>query len=1757
MQRVFKVVALCGLFATLWSCGGGGGGGVPPARDDRTIGGVAFDGPVLNGTVNIFDFTGGTKGELLATGPSDGNGHYSLSLRIGSRPILVEVAAGRYVEEASRTVVNFAPGQVLRAVYNYNYEAGTDFQVAVTYYTNIATGLAEYLVSTGVAVADAVAQANQRIQAMTGVDITAVQPLDVTDADNKSTELSPGLRYGFLTSSISQWTKWVSEQNGLPPHNPYSSLFFAQLAYDDIKFDGVLDGLAGDSDGAAKQLALGNVDVDGNVYRNELALNVVVIGASEHNVTGIPASQLIEVANAFSSSASVEGLFPADTPAAPFADAVPIVGNVSPTEGQLVAGTLAASAAVADQVGLAKVEFFVDGNLAGTASNLSFPAADIVTAALADGAHTLRIVATNVLGNKQEHSVGFLVANKGTVVANVRPADNAFVPGKFTMSADVADPAGIRSVRFADDAGNAVLAADPAQPTAEIDTQAGATKLKDGAHSFTVTAENSVGHTASATVTYRLDTVAPQVSLSGIADGAVVKGKLAVKGTVSDANGIASAAILFNGVAQASVITGNEISASIDTAPKDDGTKPLSVRATDRAGNSAVKSINVLVDNTPPAVTIRSPSDGETVSGTFVFAANVVDGSGVGKAELVFDGKPQSATVDATNTVRATVSVAGLTGTRTALLRVTDKAGNVTERSVTVTVDNDAPSVNISGLDSGAFLRGTVNVTVSAQAAGGIRSVDFYVDNSPVKTFTAGFDNMVYAMDTSKLSEGDHQFKVFVTGQIRNATVTRDFTVDRTSPVINASIAPLVGGWVGAKASVTATIGEPNLATATASVAGKSQPLSASGSSFSAAFDLAGLNGKQSVEVTATDKAGNTTSKSFDVNVDTAVPQLAWSQPAAGSIVSGKFNAEATADDKGGSGVASAAFFFDGVSYPAASSKKDTWSAEITVPAGASGGEHILEFQATDAVGNAAARAARTVIVDSAPPVLAGLADKTVPASGSAGAVVSFTVTAQDAVDGAVAVTCAPASGATFPVGVTTVGCSAKDKQGNEASGSFKVTVEDKGAPVLSGLADQTASATSAAGAVVSFTVTAQDAVDGAVAVTCAPASGATFPVGVTTVNCSAKDKQGNEASGSFKVTVEDKGAPVLSGLADQTVPATGATGAVVSFTVTAQDAIDGAVPVICTPTSGSTFAVGQTKVECSAKDKQGNEASGAFVVTVEDTAAPVLEGLADRNVPAADASGATVTFTVTAQDAVDGSVPVSCESATGLTSGSVFPLGDTTVNCVASDKQGNKASGSFVVTVKDQTAPVLAGLSDQTATATDPGGAVVTFNVTAQDAVDGPLAVDCSPSSGSTFPIGPTLVRCSATDDQGNVAEGTFTITVQDSAGPVLTGLVDQKVEATGPPGAVLTFQVSAVDAVDGPVPIACKPPSGSTFPIGTTKVDCSATDKQGNKASGSFAVTVEDTTAPLLTGLNDRSAEATGPKGAQVSFEVTAKDSVDGQVSVSCKPAAGSEFALGVTEVDCSAKDKNGNSVAGKFTVTVVDTTPPVLMGLTAQSLEATDPDGATATFEVTAQDTVDGAVTVACSAMSGSPFPLGPTTVACSAEDAQKNRAAGSFVVTVVDTTGPELAGLADQTLEASGPDGAPAAFDVTASDLVDGISPVVCDPVTGSMFPLGPNKVTCESTDSAKNTTSDGFTITVVDTTPPVLSVPPDMSVTGVDGTLVTFDVTAQDAVNGDVAVQCIPASGTAFALGATTVSCEAADVAGNIAQGSFFVTLVAP
>lgn len=115
-----------------------------------------------------------------------------------------------------------------------------------------------------------------------------------------------------------------------------------------------------------------------------------------------------------------------------------------------------------------------------------------------------------------------------------------------------------------------------------------------------------------------------------------------------------------------------------------------------------------------------------------------------------------------------------------------------------------------------------------------------------------------------------------------------------------------------------------------------------------------------------------------------------------------------------------------------------------------------------------------------------------------------------------------------LPLGTNTITLSVDDGHGQIATATTNVTVRDTTPPVLTLPANFAVNATSPSGAVVTYNASAVDLVDPNPTVNCAPASGALFANGTTTVVCTAKDFSGNTSTaGSFAVTVNGAAAQI------------------------------------------------------------------------------------------------------------------------------------------------------------------------------------------------------------------------------------------------------------------------------------------------------------------------------------------------------------------------------------------------------------------------------------------------------------------------------------------------------------------------------------------------------------------------------------------------------------------------------------------------------
>ena len=657
-------------------------------------------------------------------------------------------------------------------------------------------------------------------------------------------------------------------------------------------------------------------------------------------------------------------------------------------------------------------------------------------------------------------------------------------------------------------------------------------------------------------------------------------------------------------------------------------------------------------------------------------------------------------------------------------------------------------------------------------------------------------------------------------------------------------------------------------------------------------------------------------------------------------------------------------------------------------------------------------------------------------------------------------------SPADFPLGTTTVVWSATAPHKQTITAEQKVTVVDTISPTLSPPSDIVLEVETVLPVAINLGMPTASDIFPLTITSNAPFA---FPLGTTLVTWSATDSSGNRSTAVQRVTLilVDRTPPVVVAPADLTIEATGPLTLANIGMATANDAIDGALPVLSD--APLSFPPGTTLVRWSAIDASGNIGFATQQVTVIDSTPPQISAPADLTVEASGPATPIDVGMASASDIVDPDPVIRNDAPPS------FPVGITTIIWRAIDGSGNVGTASQRIEVRDTTAPdlrLLGGNSliiDEGQTWLDPGAV-------ADDRVDGNLtsAVSVSGSVDSARP-GSYVVVYTVADAHGNSASVERQVTVRDVTAPVVTPPAHLIVEASAPMTLVLDLgAASAVDAVDGPVAVVGDSPG--LFPLGITVVRWSAVDAAGNRSVAEQMVELRDTTAPTLNVPADLEliSHDHAPVVAQLGT-ATAFDTVDGAiVATHDAPAA---FPVGVTDVLWSAVDAAGNRATATQRVIVrfVDIVAPIVTPPTDIVTEATGPFTIIDLGIGSAMDETDGAMPVYHNGPAAG-FPVGASEVTWSAFDLSGNLGTAVQRVQIQDRAAPSLSVPGD--IELTTDNGLPVAVDLgiaTANDLVDGQIPVQCD--APLLFPVGVTTVTCWATDNAGNNSLATRQITV--------------------------------------------------------------------------------
>ena len=628
--------------------------------------------------------------------------------------------------------------------------------------------------------------------------------------------------------------------------------------------------------------------------------------------------------------------------------------------------------------------------------------------------------------------------------------------------------------------------------------------LRDGDASAQANVSNVNGNSATTTHAYSVDATAPTVTINTIAgddilNAAEAGAALTITGS-STAEAGQTVTVTLNGANYTGTVQ-TDGSWSISVPPADlsaltASNYTVSAAVSDKVGNPASVNHNLTVDTSVPVVTINTVAGDDVINATEHAQAQIISGSATGAATgsavTVTIGTNTFTTVlDASGNwsvgVPASVVSALANGTVTINASVTDAAGNSGSATHLVTVNTGLPSITFNAISGDNVLNAdekgqplTISGSSTGLATGAQVTVTLNGHNYSATTDAAGnWTLTVPVSDLAALGQANYIVSASATSAAGNiASSQANLLVDSGLPGV--TINTVAGDDVINR--VEHTQAQIISGTATGAVAGDRLVVTIAGQQYVTSTDASGnwsvgvpasvisglADGTVTISATITDSAGNSSTQTHNVQVNTAAVSLSVSTISGDNIINAAEAGSALTLSGTGTNFAAGTVvtvLLNGKGYSATIQNNGSWSVNVPaadVAALADGTSYTVSASAQDSAGNSAT-ASRSVAVDLTAPVISintvstddrlNAAEQQQPLTlnGSTSAEVGQTVTvtfggktytATVAANGTWALNVPAADLAALGQGAQTITASVNDRAGNPGQTTHALTVD-------------------------------------------------------------------------------------------------------------------------------------------------------------------------------------------------------------------------------------------------------------------------------------------------------------------------------------------------------------------------------------------------------------------------------------------------------------------------------------------------------------------------------------------------------------------------------------------------------------------------------------------------------------------------------------------------------------------------------------------
>jgi hypothetical protein len=522
---------------------------------------------------------------------------------------------------------------------------------------------------------------------------------------------------------------------------------------------------------------------------------------------------------------------------------------------------------------------------------------------------------------------------------------------------------------------------------------------------------------------------------------------------------------------------------------------------------------------------------------------------------------------------------------------------------------------------------------------------------------------------------------------------------------------------------------------------------------------------------------------------------------------------------------------------------------------------------ATDASGNIDSCQFLINKVNSNPPLLNCISNKTIIAGANCSAVLpdyTSTVISADICIGAAGttITQSPQAGSILsglsPVTILTI--TATDASNNTATCTATITLKDTTKPNITCPSTQTLSLSATCDTVLpdyTSLVTANDDCTPSstnIVINQTPAPGS-FVAGVDTlvINITATDSSGNVSTCSFNVHTKDVTAPIITCPANVTASSTSNSCTAVGVALGTPIATDGCGIATITNNAPAIYNAGTTVVTYTVTDINGLTNTCTQNVLVADSTAPTITcpgniiytnalnacySAVNNSVPVfADNCGVlSLTYDITGA-----SVQASATTGINNTNGYLFNVGTSTVAYTVIDTNGKSASCSFTVTINDTTKPSIVCAPDVTDVAAAGVCQSAPIALTFPTANDNCGIATTFNNAQLTYSVGTTNITWTTTDIHGNTNFCIQKVIITDAEVPVITCAADTTINATATNCVANSVMLAMPIATDNcGVQGITYLPINLNYTVGFTDVVYTVTDIHGNQNSCTRRVNV-----------------------------------------------------------------------------------------------------------------------------------------------------------------------------------------------------------------------------------------------------------------------------------------------------------------------------